>query len=105
MPLFLDRSMRESPRGSPPRVEAARPKSIAHAHWDRLPPHSSLEEIDETELFQRQRLDFVANFLEDHDADAELVDALAIAINDLDQWIDEEIAIAVKNGTLAGGNA
>ncbi len=42
-------------------------------------------------LEQRKRLETVRVFLEEHDADGELLGAIDEALDDLDLWIDEEL--------------
>lgn len=66
-----------------------------------------MEEMDEAEeaLLQRQRLEAVVRFLKDHNAEDKMIDAIAIAIADLDQWIDEDLATVARDGKLMGGTA
>jgi hypothetical protein len=40
---------------------------------------------------QRERLEAVYAFLEDHDASDELLDAVEEALSDLEMWLDDEL--------------
>ncbi|MCV0378962.1 hypothetical protein [Nitratireductor sp.] len=54
------------------------------------PRLDDLEELNAA-LQQRERLEAVYTFLEDHDASDELLDAVEEALGDLERWIDEDL--------------
>lgn len=69
--------------------------------------HWKINEIDETEeaISQRSQLMLVREFLLANDADDDLVDAIDVAIEDIEQHICPDIKAALEEGVLRRGNA
>lgn len=66
-----------------------------------------INDIDETEeaMSQRDQLKRVREFLLDNDADDDLVETIAVAIQDIEQHICPAIEAALQEGVLRPGNA
>lgn len=69
--------------------------------------HWNIQNIDEAEeaLSQRERLKRVREFLLKNDADEELIEAIDIAVDDIESWVSKDIEAAFHDGTLRSGEA
>lgn len=67
----------------------------------------ALDDIDETEVAMRQRdyLKLAREFLLENNADDELVQAVEIAIEEIEEYISTEIEEALQDGVLQLGEA
>ncbi|MGN6538208.1 MAG: hypothetical protein ACTHKQ_21075 [Mesorhizobium sp.] len=65
-------------------------------------PTPSLDDLEELNaaLEQRSRLEAVYAFLEDNDANDELLDAVEEALGDLENWIDDDLAVKSPRMTI-----
>ncbi|MGN6142269.1 MAG: hypothetical protein ACTHOP_01630 [Mesorhizobium sp.] len=65
-------------------------------------PTPSLDDLEELNaaLERRSRLEAVYAFLEDNDANDELLDAVEEALGDLENWIDDDLAVKSPRMTI-----
>jgi hypothetical protein len=68
---------------------------------------TSLENIEETEtgLWVEQQVSRIRDFLVEHGADGEMLDAIEYLREENDRWIDPKIAKDLRAGKLHSGEA